>query len=89
MVTDVQLPGERNRPSIFSPHHVESLELDTEDYGRPLDLVLLGSRDLLQTLLALVHHLSLTKVLQSEVATECLLNIISLSRELQSVIFDK
>ena len=79
MVTDVQLPGERNRPTIFSAHHIESLELDTQDYGRPLDLVLLGSRYLLQTLLTLIHGLPLAQVLPSEVAAECRLDIIGLS----------
>ena len=85
MVTDVQLPGECNRPSIFPSHHVESLELDTQDLGRPLDLVLLGRRHLLQTLLTLVHRLSLPKVLPSEVTAESRLDIIGLSGELQSI----
>ena len=89
MVGDVQFSGERDGPPVLAAHHVEPLELDTEHLGRPLYLVLLGSRDLLQTLLTLIHRLPLAKVLPSEVAAECSLNIIGLSRDLQSIIFDK
>ena len=59
VVTDVQFPRERDWTSIFPSHHVESLQLYAQHQGRPLDLILLGRRHLLQTLLTLVHPLSL------------------------------
>ena len=87
MVADVQLPGERDRPSIFPSHHVESLELDTQDQGRPLYLVLLGGRDLLETFLTLVHGLPLAQVLPLEVPTEGRLDVIGLPTDLELIIF--
>ena len=89
MFTDIQLPREGDWPTVLPSHHVEPLQLDAKHQGGPLDLVLLGCRHLLQTLLTLVDHLSLPEVLPSEVAAESRLDIIGLSGELQSIIFNK
>ena len=81
MVGDVKLSGQSDRPTILASHHIEPLELDAEDEGRPLYLVLLGGRHLLVTLLALVHVLPLAKVLAAEVARQRGVNVVRLSDE--------
>ena len=81
MIGDIQLPSQCDWPSILASHHVEPLELDAEHEGRPLDLVLLGGRHLLVTLLALVHVLPLAQVLAAEVARQRGVNVIHLSDE--------
>ena len=80
MTGDVELPGEGD-VSLVLASHVEPLELDAEHEGRPLDLVLLGGRHLLVTLLALVHVLPLAQVLAAEVARQRGVNVIHLSDE--------
>ena len=81
MTGDVELPGKGDGSPVLASHHIEPLELDAEHEGRPLDLILLGGRHLLVTLLALVHVLPLAQVLAAEVARQRGVNVIRLSDE--------
>ena len=78
MVGDVKLSGQSDRPTILASHHIEPLQLDTEDEGRPLYLVLLGGGHLLVTLLTLVHVLTSSQVFSSEVTRKCCIYVVSL-----------
>ena len=79
VVGDVQLPRQGDWSPVLTAHHVEPLQLDTEDLRRPLYLVLLGGGHLLMTLLALVHVLTLAQVLSPEVTRQSSVNVVSLS----------
>ena len=81
MVGDVQLPRQKDWPSILPSHHVEPLQLNTEDQGRPLYLVLLGGGHLLQTLLTLVHGLPLPEVLPPKVAPQSSIDVVGLPEQ--------
>ena len=79
MVGNVQIPRQSDWCPVFATHHVEPLQLDTEDLRWPLYLVLLGGGHLLMTLLALVHVLTLAQVLSPEVTRQSNVNMVSLS----------
>ena len=85
VVGDVQLPAQSHGSPVLASHHVEPLQLDAEHHGWPLDLVLLGGGNLLVTLLTLVHVLSLTQVLSSEVSRQSSLDVVRLSDVEQEV----
>ena len=79
MTGDVELSGKGDGSPVLASHHIEPLQLDTEDLRRPLYLVLLGGGHLLMTLLALVHVLTLAQVLSPEVTRQSSVNVVSLS----------
>ena len=68
MVGNVEFPGQCDRSVILTTHHVKPIELDTENKGRSLNLVLFGGWNLLMTLITVVNVLTLTQVLTSKVA---------------------
>ena len=75
MVGNVQPPNQVEGTHILAPHHVEPLQLDTEDQRRLFDLALLYCRNFLLTLSTFVF----TQTFFLEKTRKSIVNIIRMS----------